>query len=215
MFSRVLVALYFGILLGGTSFADKSKCPGEPYYLHSGDYIEIFFCDKDQSKLLEKIERPGAAPTIFEVPITSGSTIIVLNNVMNLVADTKSVKVTLYDTRSGKKVLGGYSKNVAFPSDVNSDGVPEIILFEDIFKFDSLLLSRTGWPTIVELGDPITLGTIDDYENVRSQLLKTSIETRRRLEEACVFDGLRDPMCAAIPDIERLGLFIDLLRIEQ
>jgi len=202
------------ILLATTATnAEDTHCPGEPFEVYIDSYIELFVCSNGQERIVDRFFEPPLGINAFEVKRPSSSTLVVVNVPGNLAADTKSGTVLVYDANSSEQLLKGYSKISANASDMNSDGIIELVLFENFLAFNSLLLSDVGWPTIIELGDPITIGTIEDYDSLRKRLLHSSIEAKRTFEEACIFDGAHDPLCGAVPDIKALDLFINILSI--
>lgn len=202
------------ILLATTATkAEETHCPGEPFEVRIDSYIELFVCSNGQERMIDRFFEPPMGINAFEVKRPSASTLVVVNLPRTLSSDTKSGTVLVYDANSGEQLLKGYSKTSAHASDMNSDGIIEIILFEDFLAFNSLVLSDFGWPTIIEFGDPITIGTIEDYDSLRERLLHSSIELKRMFEEICIFDGVYSPLCGANPDIKALDLFINILSI--
>jgi hypothetical protein len=212
---RALIFLCTMVLFGCQSQTDGSRCDSKPFVQYSRDFVEIFVCIKDEKKRIDKFSAPGEGVYLIEVPRGNRPSLLVANSVSNLAANSRSVTVLIYDMGSGEPIFHGMSKSSVAPNDANSDGVVELILYEDIVDFDSLLLSNIGWPTIVELSDPISIGAFEDYESLRMQLLKTATEAKTKFAAACVFEGERDPLCGAAKDLEKLELFIDVLSIAR
>jgi len=210
---KFLIPVFCILALSATDAtkADETRCPSEPFGVYAGNYYELFACVNGLEKRIDKFLEPPYGVNAFEVERPGTSTVIVVNVVNNLAADSRSVSVTLYDTKSGERLLSGHSKASVVAGDINSDGITELVLYENILAFSSLLLSDIGWPTIIELGDSITIGMIEDYNSLRERLLRSSIDAKSVLEEACIFDGVHDPLCGAADDIKALKLFIDIL----
>jgi hypothetical protein len=202
------------ILLASTATkAEETHCPGEPFEVRIDNYVELFVCSNGRERMIDRFFEPPYRIVAFEVKRPSASTLVVVNLPRTLSSDTKSGTVLVYDANSGEQLLKGYSKFPASAADMNSDGIIEIVLFEDFLAFNTLVLSDVGWPTIIELGDPITIGTIEDYDSLRERLLQSAIEAKKMLKEVCILDGVYNPLCGAGQDITAVDLFIDILSI--
>jgi len=210
---KVLIPVFciFALSATGATKADETRCPSEPFGFYADGYYELFACVNGLEKLIDKFLEPPYGVNAFEVERRKASSVIVVNVVGNLGADSQSVSITIYDKESGDQLLSAHSKESVAAGDINADGITELVLYENILAFSSLLLSDIGWPTIVELGDPISIGIIEDYDALRARLLRSSIEAKSVLEEVCIFDGVHNPLCGAAGDIKALKLFIDIL----
>ena len=136
------------ILLATTATkAEETHCPGEPFEVRIDSYIELFVCPNGQERMIDRFFEPPYGINVFEVKRPSASTLVVVNLPRSLSSATKSVAVLVYDANSGEQLLKGYSKASAHASDMNSDGIIEIILFEDFLAFNSLLYD-VGWPRV-------------------------------------------------------------------
>ncbi len=194
-----------------SSRAEYAPCSEGARIRHNKGFAEVLVCEKSTWRVIDTLGPIGEGVTVSEVIRQRSTRLLVVNEVKDLSADSASVVVRVYDAVSGTELLRAYSKNSATASDINDDGVLELILYEDILDFDSLLLALTGWPTIIELRDPISIGVLSGYPSLRTRLIHESLKVKAMLEAACVVDGIIDPMCGATSDIQRLGLFIDVL----
>ncbi len=209
--AKVWCSLPLCLLFFGNACADDGRCPGNPFATYSGDIVEIYVCSNGEERLIDRLAQPREGVNLFEVERPDSSKLLIVSSSRNLRADTQSVTVTIYNIDSGEKIFRGYSKFNVSASDMNSDGIIELVLYEDFLEFDSLLLSDVGWPTIVELRDPIFIGTIEDYDSLRSRLLLTSRQTKIAFEQFCTNEEIEEAICIPPPDIKKLELFIAVL----
>jgi len=210
---RPVLAIPIAILLcfACSSQAEYAPCTEGARIRHNEGFAEVLVCEKSIWKVIDTLGPIGVGATVSEVIRRRSTRLLVVNEVKDLSADSASVVVRVYDAASGTELLRAYSMNSATVNDINSDGVLELILYENVLGFDSLLLAMTGWPTIIELSDPISIGVLSGYPSLRTRLIQESVKVKAMLEAACIDGGMIDPMCGATNDIQRLGLFIDVL----
>ena len=198
-------------LLPMTSCAQVASCPSEPRTAHFEDRVDIYVCSNNDWKFIHSIDHGEPGVGLETIERSDASSLLLVNDARDLAATPHSIKIMIFDIESGDQIFDAFATTSAETGDRNSDGIVEIVLYENILDFDFRLLAGIGWPTIVELSDPISLNTIDDYDSIRAQLLQSSKEWQQKLEFGCVNDGKIDPRCSLKDDIEKLGLFIDIL----
>ena len=199
-------------LLAGCQIVVADECPGAPYVSRSDSLqMELYKCVGIEAVLMDQFPTYIFEPQIDVSDREGAASILVLNRSNNLAGDPTSVDVFVYELDSAQLLLRANSSSYAEIDDRNHDGIDEVLLYGQIIHFDSLVLSSIGFPVIVELTAPISIGALPNYESIREDLGYLATEWMETLTHACTFGGDLDPICGAAKDIEKLRLMIKYL----
>ena len=199
-------------LLAGCQIVVADECPGAPYVSRTDSHqMELYKCVGVEAVLMDQFPTYIFEPQIDVSDREGAASILVLNRSNNLAGDPTSVDVLVYELDSARLLLRANSSSYAEIYDRNHDGIDEVLLYGQIIQFDSLVLSSIGFPVIVELTVPISIGALPKYESIREDLERLATEWMETLTQACTFDGEFDPICGAATDIKKLRLMIEYL----